>query len=200
MGISRMKLLQLLTCMLASALETEDEMKRSINETGDVIPEWKYKLLSLYEPKPLDLEFKLFLLDSANDQKSATEMYDYLRQSNKLIRPDLEYFAANINRLKTYTRARFLSLDRMPGMDRTSDCWVVMAYNSTRQLESDTRLGEQLLDHFNEKCQIGFLDYAFPSNQKLMQPLMILDTALLLRFPNSFMTNTKFHPRQWQIE
>ena len=68
-------------------------MKRSINETGDVIPEWKYKLLSLYEPKPLDLAFKLFLLDSANDQKSATEMYDYLRQSNKLIRPDLEYFA-----------------------------------------------------------------------------------------------------------
>merc|ERR1711892_111468 len=200
MGISRMRLLQLLTCMLASALETEDEMKRSINETGDVIPEWKYKLLSLYEPKPLDLAFKLFLLDSANDQKSATEMYDYLRQSNKLIRPDLEYFAANIDRLNTYTRARFLSLDRMPGMDRTSDCWVVMAYNSTRQLESDTRLGEQLLDHFNEKCQIGFLDYAFPSNQKLMQPLMILDTALLLRFPNSFMTNTKFHPRQWQIE
>merc|ERR1712128_351516 len=191
MGISRMRLLQLLTCMLASALETEDEMKRSINETGDVIPEWKYKLLSLYEPKPLDLAFKLFLLDSANDQKSATEMYDYLRQSNKLIRPDLEYFAnidwlknflnstdhmAFVNRLNTYTRARFLSLDRMPGMDRTSDCWVVMAYNSTRQLESDTRLGEQLLDHFNEKCQIGFLDYAFPSNQKLMQPLMILDT------------------------
>merc|ERR1712123_89575 len=145
-GFSRMRLLQLLTCMLASALETEDEMKRSINETGDVIPEWKYKLLSLYEPKPLDLAFKLFLLDSANDQKSATEMYDYLRQSNKLIRPDLEYFAANIdwlknflnstdhmafvNRLNTYTRARFLSLDRMPGMDRTSDCWVVMAYNS----------------------------------------------------------------------
>ena len=43
---------------------------------------------------------------------------------------------AFVNRLNTYTRARFLSLDRMPGMDRTSDCWVVMAYNSTRQLES----------------------------------------------------------------
>ena len=67
-------------------------MKRSINETQDIIAPWKYKLLSLYEPKPLDLAFKLFLLESSNDQKSAAEMYDYLRQSNKLIRPDLEYF------------------------------------------------------------------------------------------------------------
>ena len=57
-----------------------------------------------------------------------------------------------------------------------------------------------LLAHFNEKCQIGFFDYAFPSNHKFMRPLMIHDTALLLRFPNSIMTNTHFRPRQWQIE
>lgn len=148
--------------------------------------------------------------------KAAVEMYDYLRQTNNLIRPDLEYFSDNlawlkkfinneehmvfVNSLNTLPRARFLSLDRIPGMDRTSDCWIVMAYNSTRQLESDMKLGESLLTHFNEKCQVGFFDYDFPSNHKFVKSLMIPDTTLLLRYPNSFISTTKFHPRNWQIE
>ena len=68
-------------------------MEKSIKETKDIIAPWKYRLLSLYEPKPLDLAFKMFLLQDSQDQKTAVEMYDYLRQTNSLIRPDLEYFS-----------------------------------------------------------------------------------------------------------
>ena len=68
-------------------------MEESIKETEDIIAPWKYRLLSLYEPKPLDLAFKMFLLQDSQDQKTAVEMYDYLRQTNNLIRPDLEYFS-----------------------------------------------------------------------------------------------------------
>ena len=73
----------------------------------------------------------LFHLDLTTEH-SSTENIEWLRHFI-----NSSDHMAFVNRLNDpLTRARFLSLDRMPGMDRTSDCWVVMAYNSTRQLES----------------------------------------------------------------
>ena len=69
-----------------------EEQESSIKQVEDVFKPWQYRLLSLYEPKPLDLAFKLFLLEESRDQKTATDFYDGLRQTNRLIKPDMEYF------------------------------------------------------------------------------------------------------------
>ena len=47
-----------------------------------VFEDWEYKLISLFEPKPLDLAFKYFLIQEAGSA-TATQFYDQLKTTNK---------------------------------------------------------------------------------------------------------------------
>ena len=47
-----------------------------------VFEDWEYKLISLFEPKPLDLAFKYFLIQEAGSA-TATQFYDQLKMTNK---------------------------------------------------------------------------------------------------------------------
>jgi len=212
----------ILLCFVHSfiALETIEEMKASKEAVKDYVADWEYELLSKYEPKPLNLAFQHFLIQYAGVE-GASQFYNELKRSGKLITPDMKYFAENINWLKSFVRdaehrrfvknitelenMRFLSMDRLPGMDQTTDCWVILAYNSTQKRNSDITLAKSMLDHFNEKCQVGVYDYSFPSNYRCINQLMVGATrmpgaSILLRYPNAIMTNTRFLPQYWGID
>ena len=47
-----------------------------------VFEDWEYKLISLFEPKLLDLAFKYFLIQEAGSA-IATKFYDQLKLTNK---------------------------------------------------------------------------------------------------------------------
>jgi len=198
------------------ALETKEQMEASIEASKGVFEEWEYKLISLFEPKPLDLAFKYFLIQEAG-AATATQFYDQLKSTNKLIRPDLVWYDENVNWLKHLVSSNgteqkmflkkmtqkqdltVLTVDRLPGIDQTFDCWVILAFDSTEPMQSDLNLMDQILSHFNEKCQVGAIDLSFPSNRYVMRSVTTTGPSVIFRYPNSVMTDTKFHPQNWQI-
>lgn len=184
--------------------------------SNGVFEDWEYKLISLFEPKPLDLAFKYFLIQEAGSA-TATQFYDQLKSTNKLIRPDLVWYDDNVNWLKHLVSSNgteqklflkemtekkdltMLTLDRLPGIDQTFDCWVILAFDSSESKSSDLNLMDQILSQFNEKCQVGAIDLSFPSNQYVMRPVTTVGPSIILRYPNSVMTDTKFYPQNWQV-
>jgi len=209
----------LLSCIFVTktlGLETKEQMEASIEASQGVFEDWEYKLISLFEPKPLDLAFKYFLIQEAGSA-TATQFYDQLKMTNKLIRPDLVWYDDNVNWLKHLvssngTEQKFflqemiekkdltmLTVDRLPGIDQTFDCWVILAFDSSELQKSDLNLMDQILSQFNEKCQVGAIDLSFPSNRIVMRPVTTAGPSVIFRYPNSVMTDTKFHPQNWQV-
>jgi len=191
-------------------------MDASIEASKGVFEDWEYKLISLFEPKPLDLAFKYFLIQEAGSA-TATQFYDQLKSMNKLIRPDLVWYEDNVNWLKHLVSSNgteqklflkkmtekqgltMLTVDRLPGIDQTFDCWVILGFNSTEPMDSDLLLMDQILSQFKEKCQVGAIDLSFPSNRFVMRTVTQTGPTVIYRYPNSVMTDTKFHPQLWQV-
>merc|ERR1712131_316866 len=207
----------ILSCIFVTktlGLETKEQMEASIEASQGVFEDWEYKLISLFEPKPLDLAFKYFLIQEAGSA-TATQFYDQLKMTNKLIRPDLVWYDDNVSWLKHLvssngTEQKFflqemiekkdltmLTVDRLPGIDQTFDCWVILAFDSSELQKSDLNLMDQILSQFNEKCQVGAIDLSFPSNRVAMRPVTTAGPSVIFRYPNSVMTDTKFHPQNW---
>jgi len=132
-----------------------------------------------------------------------------------VIRPDLVWYDENVNWLKHLVSSNgteqkiflkkmtqkqdltVLTVDRLPGIDQTFDCWVILAFDSTEPMQSDLNLMDQILSHFNEKCQVGAIDLSFPSNRYVMRSVTTTGPSVIFRYPNSVMTDTKFHPQLW---
>ena len=131
-----------------------------------------------------------------------------------VIRPDLVWYDDNVNWLKHLvssngTEQKFflkamtekkdltmLTVDRLPGIDQTFDCWVILAFDSSELqkckitsiirdlgnnifISADLNLMDQILSHFNEKCQ--GIDYNRKNRASQIQQLIVNSTCKLVQ-------------------
>ena len=58
----------------------------------------------------------------------------------------------------------------------------------------DIILLEELLAGFEEKCQVGYMDLSFPTNYAFVAPVALAGPTILMRYPNSVMTDSQVWP------